>query len=49
MTERYVPHAEELKSCFGQIIWGPNGDTILPPGLCEEVSQQMKELSKMLS
>ena len=34
------------ETCFGEILRGPCGSVIFPPGLFEEVQDEMKHLSK---
>ena len=34
------------ETCFGDVLRGPSGETLLPTGLFEEVADSMKELSK---
>ena len=45
---------EQLKwrvedTCFGEVLRAPDGHTLLPPGLFEEVSENMAQLSKRKS
>ena len=37
------------ETCFGDLLRGPCGDTLLPAGLFEEVTENMKQLSKRKS
>lgn len=33
-------------TCFGEVLRAPDGHTLLPPGLFEEVSEHMAQLTK---
>ena len=37
---------EVEETCFGDLLRGPLGDTLMPAGLFEEVTDHMKQLSK---
>ncbi len=49
LTSRGLLDVTEWKveeTCFGDVLRGPCGDTLLPAGLLEEVRDNMKELSQ---